>query len=93
MAPLRGALGLYLKGATLFGLVHAIPYAWSHQSSIYPTHGRRELLVVDKVALIGFYALSAPVVWPLMLREDLVRLECLVRGKSVREYLPVNDDD
>ena len=47
---------------------------------------------MDKAAVVIGMTVSAPVLWPLLLRRDLIRLECLARGKPAGEYLPANDD-
>jgi hypothetical protein len=71
--------------------MHTIPELWSYKSRVY-TYEPKELLLVDKAAVVIGMTLSAPVLWPLMLRHDLIRLECLARGKPAKEYLPANDD-
>ena len=80
MSGLPRALHLYWNVTCAYALAHAVPYAWSHRST-------KELLVVDKMLLIVGGALSGPLIWPLFVRDDLVRVECLVRGKRARDYL------
>lgn len=86
----------YLLGGTFaYGLAHAIPRAQSYKTFFYPCsnyESDRHLLWADKVLLAALITASTPLTWPLMLREDLVRVECLVRGKPIRDYLPVSDD-
>lgn len=79
------ALQLYLRVTWAYALAHTIQYTWSHRST-------RELLVVDKMAFIAGGTASGPFIWPYFLRLDLIRLECLARGKPVRDYLPADDD-
>ncbi len=78
-----------------YGLAHAMPYVWSYKTSLYRTtynEPKRELLVVDKAGLVIVNMASAPIMWPFLLREDLIRLECFMRGKPAGEYLPASDD-
>ena len=94
MAKLPPALRLYVGVTCAYGLAHAIPDACSRKTSVYYGHGKRELLHVEKLGLIVADTVTAPVRWPALLRSDLIRLECLVRGKPTRDYLPsANDDD
>ena len=86
------ALKIYLRTTCAYGLVHAIQWTWSRTTNLYNTHGRREFLHVDKLLLVGLNTVSAPFIWPLLLRADLIRLECLVRGKPVGEYLGPEHD-
>lgn len=87
------ALRQYLKITLAYGFVHAVPYAWNCKTSLYSGHGRRELLVVDKASVIFANTVTAPILWPFLLRDDLIRVECFVRGKPVKDYLPTNDDE
>ena len=91
MPRLASSLSLYIKCTCLYGLLHAIPQCWSYKSRVY-TYEPKELLLVDKAAVVIGMTVSAPVLWPLLLRRDLIRLECLARGKPAGEYLPANDD-
>lgn len=86
------ALKLYFRMTCAYGLGHAVPWAWSYKTNMYNTHGKRELLLVDKLGVIAVSTLVAPFNWPFLLREDLIRIECLMRGKPVGEYLGPNDD-
>lgn len=94
MPPLHRSLSLYIKCTCLYGLAHGIPYAWSYKTRIYKSSYRepKELLLVDKVGVVVANTVTAPILWPLLFREDLIRLECLARGKPVRDYLPADDD-
>lgn len=95
MSALPPFLRLYLQGTCLYGLAHAIPHAWSHKTRMYRksySEEARELLLVDKAGMVAANVMTAPFLWPFLLRYDLIRFECLVRGKPVSEYLPANDD-
>lgn len=87
--------GLYLGITQAYGLVHAISGVWSYKTSLYNTkydEPKRELLLVDKVGLVVANTVTAPFLWPFLLREDLIRLECFARGQSTQGYLPASDD-
>ncbi len=95
MSSLATSLRLYIKCTCLYGLVHAIPELWSYKTRIYRksySDEPKELLLVDKTGLMVAQTVAAPVFWPLLLRDDLIRLECLARGKPAHEYLSANDD-
>jgi hypothetical protein len=82
----------YVQCTCLFGLVHAIPHVWTYQTFMYTSGRKREMMLVDKCLLVFANTVSAPVLWPLQLRRDLIRLECLVRGEPVSDYLPEGKD-
>lgn len=90
MALTKGAK-IFLGLGCAYGLAHAIPAVQSYRTSMYP-RSKQPLLLVDKVFAVAVLTAITPLVWPLMLREDLIRLECLVRGKPVADYLPVDDE-
>jgi hypothetical protein len=80
-----------------YGFAHAIPFVRARRT-VYKYDFkdgkmvREPLLWIDQVGIAAAIAFSTPVTWPLMLREDLVRLECLVRGKRAQDYLDTPDD-
>jgi hypothetical protein len=95
MPALPPSLRIYIQCTCLYGLLHAIPQCWSYRTRMYSrsySEEAKEVLLVDKAILMAAHAVSAPVIWPLLLRDDLIRLECLARGKPAGEYLPANDD-
>ena len=78
-----------------YGLAHAIPYVWSYKTSLYRTlykDPKRELLLVDKAALVVATTVTGPFLWPFLLREDLIRLECFAGGQPTHDYLPASVD-
>jgi hypothetical protein len=93
MSRLLPGLTLYIGATCAYGLAHAIPDAFSRKTNVYYAHGKRELLYVDRLGLIVANTVTAPMCWPVLLRSDLIRLECLARGKPVRDYLPNANDD
>jgi hypothetical protein len=88
-------LQIYINVTCAYGLAHAIPYVWSYKTSLYNTlytETKREMLLVDKVGLVVANTVTAPFMWPFLLREDLIRLECFARGRPAQDYLPASDD-
>lgn len=88
-------LQIYMNVTCAYGLAHAIPRVWSYKTSLYNTlytEPKRELLLVDKVGLVVANTVTAPFMWPFLLREDLIRLECFARGRAAQDYLPASDD-
>lgn len=78
-----------------YGLLHAIPVANSRQARFlygYKSAPEHPLLWTDRICLTLLLTASTPFTWPMMLREDLVRLECLVRGKRVTDFLGEDTD-
>ena len=76
-----------------FGLVYGLAHASTIISSkaVYRDSGVRERLLVDKLILMGGTIIIATYGWPLWIRNDLVRIECIARCKPVADYL--RDDD
>jgi hypothetical protein len=77
-----------------YGLAHTIPAVNSRRTRLlygYSAVPDQPLLWTDRVGLALLFTACTPFTWPLMVREDLVRLECLVRGKRVRDFLPEDD--
>ena len=98
-------LGVTMKNRTFnllvgtgfaYGLAHAIPLVRARRT-VYKYDFkdgkmvREPLLWIDQVGIAAAIAFSTPITWPLMLHEDLVRLECLLRGKRVQDYIDSGD--
>jgi hypothetical protein len=85
-------LPLLIGTGFAYGLAHAIPLVRARRT-VYKYDfndnklGREPLLWTDQLGLAAAIAVSTPFTWPFMLREDLIRLECLVRGKQARDYI------
>ena len=95
MSYFRHPFGLYLGITQAYGAVHGILDVWSYKTSLYRTTYKeptRELLLVDKVGLVVVNTVTAPFLWPFILRTDLIRLECFARGQPAQDYLPASDD-
>ena len=91
----RNPLLVLCGGFFGYGLLHAIPVANSRQARClygYKSAPDHPLLWTDRICLTLLLTASTPFTWPMMLREDLVRLECLLRGKRIRDFLPEDAD-
>jgi hypothetical protein len=85
-------LKLYFASTMAYSFAHTVPRVWSFKTVWYPGCEKKEYLWVDKVGMVTMNTVMGPFCWPVRLREDLVQLECRVRGKAVKDYLPANDD-
>ena len=47
---------------------------------------KKEMLILNKIGQTSLKTLAALFTWPVMLGDDLPRLECALRGKDHREY-------
>ena len=95
MTALSSVWNKYLGITMAYGFAHAVPFAWSYKTSLYRTTynaPKQELLVVDKVALVVVNTVTTPFLWPFLLREDMIRLECFARGKPVSDYIVPDSD-
>jgi hypothetical protein len=95
MTALSSLWNRYLGCTMAYGLAHAVPFVWSYKTSLYRKHYNdplRELLLVDKVGLVFATTVTAPILWPFLLREDMIRLECFACGKPVSDYIPPESD-
>ena len=93
MSKLLPGIRLYVGATSAYGLAHGVPYAWNKKTRMYGDSSKCDMLLVDKCFLVAANTVTAPMLWPLIMRDDLIRLECLVRGKSTRDYLPNANDD
>jgi hypothetical protein len=86
---------LALCGLFGYGLAHSIPVVNSRQARQvygYSAVPDAPLLWTDRAGLLLLFTACTPFTWPMMVREDLVKLECLLRGKRVTDYLPEDKD-
>ena len=82
----------YYCGITFaYGAVHAIRELWSCKT--YYNQKKQEMALVDKLSFGVGMTGSAYFLWPILLRQDLIHLECLLRGKRVADYLPYIEDE
>lgn len=84
------ALSLYFLGTYAYGLTHGVRFVQSCPGrNMYTTPTPpKHLLWTDQLLIAGGIALCGPFAWPVMLRGDLTRLECRLRGKRLQDYLP-----
>ena len=83
-------LKYYAGGTLLYGFVRSTTYDFKPKGEYYnwKTHSyeTKDILLVDCVKRVTANTVAAVTVWPLMLNDDIVRLECAVYGKDPREY-------
>jgi hypothetical protein len=80
-------------GPTLYYLT--LPVAWLRGQHTLASLDERTLRAVPAVfgaGLLLLFTACTPFTWPLMVREDLVKLECLLRGKRATDYLGEDKD-
>ena len=84
------ALRVYFNTCLSYGFVRSVTYDYKSTKKYYnEISGKNEvkdMLLVDKIGHISGSTWAAVFLWPAMLGEDLVRLECAVKGKDAREY-------
>lgn len=80
----------YAFVTTAYGLVRSVTYnrerSKQYRNLKTERYETRPMLLVDRIERIISRSLSALIVWPFMLGEDLSRLECLARGRDPQEY-------
>jgi hypothetical protein len=80
----------YASATLLYGFVRSVTYDFKPTGEYYnwKTHSyeTKDILLVDCVKRVTANTAAAVTVWPLMLNDDIVRLECAVYGKDPREY-------
>ena len=73
-----------------FGFIRSVTYDEKVKSEYYNRNTRsfevKQMLIVDRIGRVIFNTCAAVTVWPWMLRDDLVKLECRVRDKDSVEY-------
>jgi hypothetical protein len=92
MSMTTRSLQLLVGAGFANGFAHAIPIVRSHRT-VYKHDlkdgklGREPLLWIDQIGIAVAIAVSTPFTWPWMFHEDLLRLECMVRGKLAQDYV------
>ncbi len=86
--------GKSLLGFTCFiyvyGMAHAIPRVQSYRTFMYPNHNK-PLMLADQFLFGVMIIASTPFTWPWMFQEDLVRLDCFVRGEPLATKVGSDD--
>ena len=81
---------IYMKGTALYGFTRAVTWDYQGKKEYYnaKTHQyeTKEKLLVDKAYGVVGGTFAAYFAWPIMLGDDLVRLECAAKGRDAREY-------
>jgi hypothetical protein len=87
---LRSAVRWYFNMCITYGFVRSVTYDYKgtkrYYNEVTEKREEKEMLLVDKIGRITGGSCAALFIWPVMLGEDLVRLECAVKGKDTREY-------
>ena len=80
----------YAVGTFFYGFIHSTACEYCKTKRYFQkstaSYVAKEKLLIDKLGSTALGTVVAPFVWPLMVNEDLRRLECLVRGRDVAEY-------
>ena len=80
----------YVHTTMAYGFTRAVTYNYEGQQRYYNAKtGNYELkdrLLIDKFGSVMAGSFAAIFLWVPMLGQDLIRLECAVRGKDAREY-------
>ena len=83
-------LARYFAGAYLYGFVHTVAHSYDSHKLYYQkstaSYVQKQKLLADKLSSVAMGTICAPIIWPLMLGQDLAGLECAVQGKDPEEY-------
>ena len=81
---------VYVSSTFLYGTVRALTYDYEGSKRYYNAKTskseRKELLITDTIGLLAVKSTAAMVAWPIMICDDMRRLECFLRGKDIKEY-------
>jgi hypothetical protein len=81
----------YLALTLGYGFTRAVTWDYNGKKEYYNrekfAYENKEMLITDKIGRITCNTWAAVTVWPLMLGEDLRRLEFAVTGKNPSEYV------
>ena len=87
---IRRIANIYLNTTLVYGFTRAVTYDYESEKHYYNkqtgVYEEKEMLIFDKIGRISFKTFAATVAWPVMMGDDLTRLECAVRGKNPSEY-------
>ncbi len=80
----------YLCVTLSYGFVRAVTYDYEGTKNYYNQKTQefetKPMLYIDDIGRVLFRTLAAGTAWPIMLSDDLARLECAARGKDPAEY-------
>ena len=81
---------VYSTTTLAYGFARAVTWAYDGNSRYYNKKTGefelKEMLLVDKIGRVANSTISAVFIWPILIGEDLTRLECAVKGKDPAEY-------
>jgi hypothetical protein len=90
LLQLQLAVRMYFRTCLAYGFTRSVTYDYKgtkrYYNEVTEKREEKDMLLVDKIGRITGGTCAALVMWPVMLGEDLARLECAVKGKDVREY-------
>ena len=88
--PLRRLANIYINTTLTYGFTRAVTYDYEgekyYRNKKTAEYEKKEMLIFDKIGRISMKTVAATFAWPVMLGDDLIRLECVVRGKDPAEY-------
>ena len=79
----------YFPCTFLYGAVHCIMDMPSEDVYTNNTNGKHEkqpVLLTHKIGYLVAGGCIGVAMWPIMLKDDVTRLECLLRGKDPSNY-------
>ncbi len=89
-SPFVRRLVNYIGVTAAYGFVRSATYNFEGTKRYFNRRTQafevKHKLLIDQIGGVAAGTLAAISIWPFMLGEDLVRLECAVRGKDPREY-------
>jgi hypothetical protein len=81
---------IYLNTTLLYGFVRSVTYDYDGKKKYFNSktgmYETKDILIIDQTGRISINTIAAVMCWPLMLGEDLTRLECAARGKDPKEF-------
>ena len=81
---------IYTNTTLAYGFTRAVTWDYSGTSLYHnkktDKYEHKEMLLVDKIGRVSWRTFAAVVAWPMMVGEDLARLECRLTGKDPAEY-------
>ncbi len=81
----------YAAATLAFGFTRAVTYNYDGKKFYYNRRTRttelKDMLLVDSIGRVTGNTCAAIFIWPIMLGDDLTRLECAVLGKDLKEYI------
>lgn len=80
----------YVSATLLYGFVRSVSYDYKSSKLYFNNkkgiYEKKEMLLIDKISRITKHTIIAVTIWPLMLCEDITRIECAINGKDPSEY-------